>query len=89
MWTLKPSGETLGCRIEGLDLGKPLGRSELGCILRALADYGVVCFPGQYLSAEQQVAFSRAFGELEVHVSGMFQEPGHPEVMILSNIVSD
>ena len=89
MWSVKASGETLGCRIEGLDLSKPLGRDELGFTLRALADHGVVCFPGQRLSAAQQVAFSRAFGELEVHVSGVFQEPGYPEMMILSNIVRD
>src|SRR5204862_5221671 len=56
---------------------------------RPPADHGVVCFPGQRLSAEQQIAFSRPFGELEVHVSGVCQEPGHPEVMILSNIVRD
>ena len=89
MWCVKPSSETLGCRIEGMDLSKAFGRDELGCTLRALADHGVVCFPGQRLSAAQQVAFSRSFGELEVHVSGVFQEPGHPEMMILSNIIRD
>jgi taurine dioxygenase len=89
MWSVKPSGKTLGCRIEGVDLSKPLGRDELGYTLCALADHGVVCFPGQRLTAAQQVAFSRAFGELEVHVSGVFQEPGHPEMMILSNILRD
>jgi taurine dioxygenase len=87
VWSIKPSGETLGCRVEGIDLSKPFGRYELGHTLRALADHGVVCFPGQRLSAAEQVAFSRAFGELEVHVSGAFQEQGHPEIMILSNIV--
>src|SRR5262245_16709102 len=89
MWSIKPSGETLGCRIEGMDLSRPFGRDQLGFTLRALADHGVVCFPGQRLTAAQQVAFSGTFGELEVHVSGAFQEPGHPEMMILSNIVKD
>jgi taurine dioxygenase len=89
MWRLTTSGETLGCRIEGMDLSEPFGRRELGYTLRALADCGVVCFPRQRLSAAQQVAFSRGFGQLEVHVSALFQEPGHPEVMILSNIVRD
>jgi taurine dioxygenase len=89
MWSIRPSGETLGCRIEGVDLSQPFGRNDLGNTLRALADHGVVCFPGQRWSAAQQVAFSRAFGELEVHVSGVFQEPGHPELMILSNMVRD
>jgi taurine dioxygenase len=89
MWRLESSGETLGCRIEGLDLSRAFGRHELGYTLRALADYGVVCFPRQRLSAAQQVSFGRSFGELEVHVSGMFQEPGYPEIMILSNMVRE
>jgi len=89
MYTAKPSGEILGCRIEEMDLSRPLGEKELGFTLRCLADHGVVCFPNQTLDPSAQVAFSCMFGDLEVHVSGAFQEPGHPEVMILSNIVKD
>ena len=89
MYKVEPSGETLGCSIRGMDLSKPFGKPELGFVLQALADYGVVCFPKQSLDPAAQVAFSREFGELEVHVSGVFQEPGHPEVMILSNIVEN
>jgi taurine dioxygenase len=89
MYKVEPSGETLGCSIHGMDLSKPLGKPELGFVLQALADYGVVCFPKQSLDPAAQVAFSRKFGDLEVHVSGVFQEPGHPEVMILSNIVEN
>jgi taurine dioxygenase len=70
-----------------MDLSRPFGKPELGFVLQALADRGVVCFPEQSLDPAAQVAFSRQFGELEVHVSGAFQEPGHPEMMILSNIV--
>ena len=87
MYTAKPSGEILGCRIDDLDLSQPFGEKELGFTLRCLADYGVVCFPKQSLDPAAHVAFSRMFGELEVHVSGAFQEPGHPEVMILSNMM--
>jgi taurine dioxygenase len=89
MYTVKPSGGILGCRIDDLDVSRPFGEKELGFTLRCLADYGVVCFPGQSLDPPAHVAFSRMFGELEVHVSGAFQEPGHPEVMILSNMVED
>ena len=89
MYTAKPSGEILGCRIEGLNLSQPFGTKELGFTLRCLADYGVVCFPKQSLDPAAQVAFSRMFGDLEVHVSGAFQEPGYPEMMILSNMVED
>jgi taurine dioxygenase len=89
MYTIKPSGEIFGCRIEGLDLSQSFGEKELGLTLRCLADYAVVCFPNQSLNPAGQVAFSRMFGTLELHVSGVFQEPGHPEIMILSNIVED
>jgi taurine dioxygenase len=89
LYKVEPSGETLGCSIHGMDLGKPFGKPELGFVLQALADYGVVCFPKQSLDPAAQVAFSREFGELEVHVSGVFQEPGYPEVMILSNIIEN
>jgi taurine dioxygenase len=84
-----PSGEVLGARVVGLDLSQPLSDRALGIVLRALADHGVLCFPGQRLDAGAQVAFSRRFGELEVHVSGVFQDPAHPEVMTLSNIVEN
>ncbi|HVC60565.1 MAG TPA: TauD/TfdA family dioxygenase [Acetobacteraceae bacterium] len=82
-----PSGETLGARIVGIDVSRPLAREDFALILRVLAAHGVVCFPGQQLDPAGQVAFSRQFGELEVHVSGAFQVPDHPEVMILSNMV--
>ena len=72
-----------------MDLSKPFGKPELGFVLQALADRGVACFPKQSLDPAAQVAFSRRFGELELHVSGAFQEPGHPEIMILSNIVEN
>ena len=89
MYKVEPSGETLGCSIHGMDLSKPFRKPELGFVLQALADHGVVCFPKQLLDPAAQVAFSRQFGELEVHVSGAFQEPGYPEMMILSNIVEN
>jgi taurine dioxygenase len=46
----------------------------------------VLRFPKQHLDPERQMAFSARFGSLEINVAGAFQEPGHPEVMILSNM---
>ena len=81
-----PTGEALGARITGLDLARPLTDEAFGFVLRAIAAHGVLCFPDQDLDPAAQAAFSRRFGELEVHVSGAFQVPGQPEVMILSNM---
>ena len=80
----------LGARIEGLDLAQPLEEREVESIIQALGRYGVVSFPRQRLTARQHKDFAARFGELEINVaSGAYQEPGIPEVMILSNIVKD
>jgi taurine dioxygenase len=85
-----PSGKMLGARIEGLDLAKPLDEREVEGIIQALGRYGVVSFPRQRLTARQHRDFAARFGELEINVaSGAYQEPGLPQVMILSNIVKD
>jgi taurine dioxygenase len=84
------SGRTLGAKIEGLDLSRPLDESEVESIIQALGRHGVVCFPRQKLTARQHKDFAARFGELEINVaSGPYQEPGIPEVMTLSNIVKD
>ncbi len=87
---LVPSGSMLGARIEGLDLARPLEEREVESIIQALGRYGVVSFPRQRLTAREHRDFAARFGELEINVaSGAYQEPGIPEVMILSNIVKD
>lgn len=83
------SGETLGATIEGLDLARPLSRENFDSVVGALGRYGVVRFPGQKLTGRQLADFSGRFGELEINVANAFQEPGIPEVMILSNIVEN
>ncbi|UEM24489.1 TauD/TfdA family dioxygenase (plasmid) [Skermanella mucosa] len=89
MTKIIPSGQTLGASIEGIDLSQPIGSGDFDLVLDALGKHGVVCFPGQNLDAVSLKQFSARFGSLEVNVANSFQEPGHPEVMILSNIVED
>jgi alpha-ketoglutarate-dependent taurine dioxygenase len=84
-----PTERVLGATIEGLDLSRPLEEREVEGVIQALGRYGVVRFPRQSLTARQQKDFAARFGELEINVAGAYQEPGIPEVMILSNIVKD
>ena len=85
-----PSGESLGASIEGLDLAQPLQPAELQGVLQALGKHGVVRFPRQELSGKQLRDFAAQLGDLEINVgSAGYQEPGIPEVMILSNIVEN
>jgi taurine dioxygenase len=85
---VRPSEESLGARVEGVDLSQPLGDGEFGRILWALGEHGVLCFPGQRLETEQFARFGRMFGELEINVANQFHEPGFPEVMVLSNMTT-
>jgi taurine dioxygenase len=81
-----PTGEILGATVDGVDLNDELDPAIFAGILRALGRHGVLRFPGQRLDPARQMAFSRRFGSLEINVAGAFQEPGHPEIMILSNM---
>jgi len=80
-----PSGQTLGARVENIDLGVALPDSDLRTLLRALGQYGVLCFPRQTFDTPALAAFARRFGDLEVNVANLFHEPDSPEIMILSN----
>jgi hypothetical protein len=46
----------------------------------------VLVFRDQTFSPARQVAFSRRFGALQIHVLRQFQLAGHPEVLAISNI---
>jgi len=86
---VKSSGETLGATIEGLDLSRPISTDELDGVVRVLGERGVVRFPGQTLTGRQLADFSARFGALEINVANAYQEPGIPEVMILSNMLEN
>jgi len=84
-----PGGATLGARVEGLDISRPLSPDVFAQLLQALGRHGVLCYPKQDLTATQLRNFSQAFGRLEINVAGAYQEPNLPEVMVLSNIIEN
>src|SRR5579863_764372 len=86
---ITPSGETLGARITGIDLGRPLSDTDFRTILCALGTHGVLCFPDQTFDVPEFAAFGRRFGDLEINVANLYFEAGQPEVMVLSNMTRD
>lgn len=76
---------SLGAKITGFDLAKPLDDEAFAEIVDALHEHAVICFRGQRLTPEQHIDFSRRFGELEVHVQSSFNLPGYPEIYCVSN----
>ena len=87
--TVIPCTPTIGAEIRGLDLSGPLDGITLSLIEDTLHTRGVVFFRGQTFTEAQQVAYSRNFGELEIHVLKQFTNPRYPEILVLSNIVEN
>ncbi len=89
MVTIQRNDSVLGATVHGLDLSRPMDDAAFPTVLGALGQYGILRIPGQSIEAADLKAFASCFGTLEINVANTFQEPGHPEVMVLSNIVRD
>lgn len=78
----------LGAEISGVDLSGPLADETIAAIRQALVEHQVIFFRDQTLTPEQQLAFGRRFGPLNIHpyVKGMAD---HPEVMEIIKEPSD
>ena len=81
--------EPLGAEVLGLDLSEPLHNAEFKRIHRAHLDHHVLVFRDQRITPQQQIDFSRRFGPLQIHVLHQFQLPGHPEILIVSNVIEN
>jgi taurine dioxygenase len=75
----------LGAEI-GFDLSGPIDDATFGELERIFHDNIVVFFRGQNLTNERHIDFSRRFGELEVHIVKKYLLPGHPEILLVSNV---
>lgn len=62
--TVTPLTTTIGARIDGVDLSKPLDARTAQQIRDALTDHAVLTFAGQHIDLAQQRAFAGIFGEL-------------------------
>jgi len=75
----------VGADVAGIDLAHPVDDATFAEIEQAFYQKSVLVFRGQNLPPDAQIAFSRRFGSLEVHILHQFQLTGHPEVLVLSN----
>lgn len=82
---LQPLDPAFAARMTGLDLSKPLDGEIVGKIRSAWQAHAVLVVPGQDLSPERQIAFSRYFGDLRGHTVSSLLHPDYPELLVLSN----
>jgi taurine dioxygenase len=86
---VRPLAGHVGAEIIGLDLRLALSDEDFARIHRAHLDHHVVVFRDQRITPQQQIDFSRRFGVLQIHVLKQFLLAGHPEILIVSNIVEN
>jgi taurine dioxygenase len=85
-FAIAPFSAPLGAEVIGLDLSQPLSANDFAVLHRAHLDHHVLVLRDQRITPAQQVAFSRRFGALQIHVLRQFQLASDPEVLVISNI---
>ena len=90
---IAPLDAALGARICGVDLSQPLTDEAFETIHAAWLKHQVLVFPGQQISDDDQVRFSKLFGDLPdkaVHSQGTKSgQQLHKSVMLVTNIRED
>ena len=84
MIRVKRIGASLGAEVSNIDLAQPLDGAAVEAVTAALAEYEVLIFRDQEITAEQQKAFGRRFGELTVHPFAPRDEDV-PELIVFDN----
>lgn len=85
--SFKAMGTTIGVETSGIDLSQELSGAAFEAIKEVFYRFKVMFFRRQKLMPENQIQFSRRFGQQEVHVLNHYLHAEHPEILIISNIV--
>jgi len=70
--SIRPLHPAFVGEVAGVDCCSPLGPAEVAAIAAGMDEYAVLVFREQNITDEQQIAFTRHFGELE-----SYSTPGH------------
>ena len=71
-------------------IGALMDDATFAAVERAYDEHGVIFFRDQRITPEQQVAFTRRFGEIAFNIFGeRWGVPGNPEMVVVSNITED
>ena len=83
--TITPRHPLIGAEIRGVDLGR-VDEGTFQRVYGAWLEHLVLIFPEQNVTDEEQIAFARRFGELEIHPSPEHRSSRHPEIYRVSNV---
>jgi taurine dioxygenase len=82
---VRPCDAACGAEIV-FDLAQAIDDATFAEIERQFHDNVIVFFRDQHLGEAQQIAFSRRFGELEIHIVKKYLLPDFPEILLISNL---
>jgi taurine dioxygenase len=88
-FTITPFPAALGAEVTGLDLSRPLDEAAFARLRQAFETHSVLALRDQHATPAEHIDFSRRFGPLEIHVQHHFHLAGHPEILIVSNVVEN
>ena len=81
---VKPLWDGFGVEVTGVDLSKP-DTALHDAVVEVFHLHGAVVVRDQKLAPEEQMAFTRRFGEPETNSRLEYTLPGHPEIYVISN----
>lgn len=87
--SIRPNAAPIGAEVVGVDLAEELDDESFGRIRDAYYRHSLLIVRDQDITPEQQISFTRRFGELRLHHLKQYVLPRHPEILVLSNIVEN
>ena len=72
--------------VKGLDLRQPITPADVDAIVRGMDRFAVLLFRDQRIDDDQQIAFSRNFGDLEFATGDAHQEPNRRLKMEVNDV---
>ena len=89
----EPLHPLLAAEAGGVDLAQPLAEGQVAEIVAAMDRYAVLVFRGQQLSEDQQIAYAKQFGPLDLGLRKMKKGQPHrfkyDELADISNVKAD
>ncbi len=86
MLSLKPMTTTkFVTEVEDIDLSQPIDAVTIKDLRDAINRHSILVFRGQSIDNDQHLAFSRNFGDLEIHTVKQYLLPDYPEIIALAN----
>ena len=85
-FTIRPLTANIGAEITGLDLRYPIDSTTMARLREVWLDHTILLISGQKIDDNQQIAFSRRIGKLELINMAALQLDGNPEIYTATNL---